>query len=143
MRASVICLLVLAACMSRGREAVPAADALRLSGAWIGLDDAGARWWRLELGAGRAGRGAFESNGAVARYRITDWSSDAAGAVKVAMTRDDETTALDSAPRTISLKGKSDGVWLRLMLGKSEVVLLREDRLIPARNRLKERMAAE
>ncbi|MHC4848563.1 MAG: hypothetical protein ACYTEG_08925, partial [Planctomycetota bacterium] len=65
--------LLLAGCMSMTKEAGEA-DPLRLRGAWFGLDDSGATWWRLQLDEGRRGRGGFETNGAVARYEITNWS---------------------------------------------------------------------
>jgi hypothetical protein len=142
MRVWIWAALLLAGCAMPTKDA-PMADALRISGSWIGLDDAGEHWWRLELGEGRAGRGAFESNGAVARYSITDWTSEANGAVNVHLVRGDDATVLDAAPRMIRLSGKCDGVWLRLMLGKSEVVFLREDRLIGARDRLRKGMEAK
>ena len=136
-------LLAAAGCASKGRSEAAQADALALRGDWFGIDDAGALWWRLELDEGRRGLGGFESDGAVARYRVTDWTSEAEGAVVVEMVRAEEVSALDRAPRTIRLAGRSDGVRLRLHWGKSEIVLLREDELIPARNRLKARMEAE
>jgi len=142
MRLWICAVALLAGCAMPAKDA-PAADALRLSGSWIGLDDAGEHWWRLELSDGRRGRGGFESNGAVARYEITDWTSDADGAVRVHLVRGDDATVLDAAPPSIRLAGKSDGVWLRLMLGKSEIVFLREDRLIGARDRLRKGMEAK
>jgi len=142
MRACTVILLVLAACQSSARDGA-AADRIRVGGKWIGLDESGARWWRLDLREGRVGRGAFESNGAVARYLVTDWTSDDDGAVLISMSRKNETTAVDAAPARLELRGKCDGVWLRLWLGRDQLVLLREDNLIPARTRLMDSMQTE
>jgi len=137
-----LALLLLAGCAGM-KSAQVGPDPLRLEGAWIGLDDRGAHWWRLSLVEGQRGRGAFESDGAVARYRVTDWSGDEEGAVRVHLARDAEATALDAAPRAIPLAGTCDGTRLRLTYGTREIVFLREDQLIPACKRLKARMEAE
>ncbi|MHC4939893.1 MAG: hypothetical protein ACYTHK_13065 [Planctomycetota bacterium] len=134
-----ILLPVLAGCMAATKDAGQAALP-RLKGAWIGLDDSGATWWRLDLREGRLGKGAFESNGTVVRYDITSWSSDPQGGVRIDMVRGKEANALDRAPPTIRLTGRSDDTRLRLMHGKTEIVLLREQALIDSRDRLKKGM---
>ena len=143
MRALLLLLLILGGCMSAMKETGAAADELKLGGAWIGLDDTGAHWWRLQLDEGRRGRGGFETNGKVARYDVTSWAGDAQGGVQVDLVRNKEATALDRAPATIRLTGRSDGVRLRLRFGESEIVFLREDELLAARTRLHKRMTAE
>ncbi|MHC4450331.1 MAG: hypothetical protein ACYS0E_09380 [Planctomycetota bacterium] len=132
--------LLLAGCMSMTKDAA-IADPLRLQGAWFGLDDSGATWWRLELSEGRRGRGGFETDGAVARYEITNWSGDAQGKVRIDMVRGKDATALDRAPPSIRFTGRGDGTRLRLTLGKTEIELLREEQFLAAHDRLKKRMA--
>ena len=144
MRAYLVFLVVLGVCASMKTEPPGGLlDALQIRGTWIGLDNSGERWWRLQLDDGRVGRGGIAAGGGVARYRITDWSSAAAGRVRVDLVRGDDATALDRMPKSIRLDGKSDGVRLRMMHGKSEIVFWREDRLIAARNRLKKGMEAK
>jgi hypothetical protein len=119
-----------------------AADAGPYMGAWIGIDGAGEAWWRLQLDAGDAGRAGVAIGNGVATYRITHWTADENGKLKIELQRDGKKTALDRLPAGMRLDGAGDDVRLRLRHGKEELVFWREDQLIRQRNLLKKRMTA-
>ena len=142
MRFGMACLLlILAGCSSASMKRAMAADSA-YAGAWIGVDAAGERWWRLQLDDGQVGRAGVAIGEGVATYRITHWTVDENGKVRVELRRDGQKTALDRLPAGLRLDGAGDDVRLRLRHGKQELVFWREDQLIRQRNLLKKRMAA-
>ena len=132
--------LLLGGCQSAMMKDTAGAAADETLGVWIGLDDAGATWWRLELDGGGRGRAAIARGNAVAIYRITAWSMDENGKARVHLARSGSATAADKFPASVKLSGAADASRMRLAEGKAEVVFWREDRLIRQRNLLRQRM---
>ncbi len=148
-RTAIVILIGLTACMSTTDKTAAGMDATgEHLGAWIGLDAAGASWWRLQLEDSATGRGGIAVGQRAAAYRITHWEADQLGALSIEMRRDEgEATVLDKMPAHIKLTGAGDGTRLRLRInrqnGSQELVFWREDRLIRQRNLLKQRMGAK
>ena len=132
-------MLLLGACASAMKDTAGAA-ADETIGVWLGLDDSGATWWRLELGAGGRGKAAIARGNAAATYRVTAWSIEEGGKARVHLARSGSATAADKFPASVKLAGASDDNRMRLAEGTSEVVFWREDRLIRQRNLLRQRM---
>ena len=143
-RFGLVILICLSACMSTADKAGVGMDATgEHLGAWIGLDSAGASWWRLQLERNATGRAGIAIGPRVATYRITHWEADQLGGLSIEMRRDEgEATVLDQLPAHIKLAGAGDGTRLRVRHAKQEVIFWREERLVRQRNLLKQRMAA-
>jgi len=135
-----VLVLLLGGCQSSAMKDTAGAAADETLGVWIGLDDSGAMWWRLELGSGGRGKAAIARGSAVATYRITAWTVDDNGKTSVHLVRSGSATAADKFPASVKLSGASDDSRMRLAEGNAEVVFWREDRLIRQRNRLRQRM---
>jgi hypothetical protein len=120
--------------MSGGMKAAMAPRALAV--AWIGQSADGGTWYRLELDDEGTGACATAKGQETALYRVRRWSNEAGMTIHLEIA-----DGPPDAARLLELRGRAETWRLDLVVeGRHSVTLWREDDLVRARNRMKERM---
>lgn len=129
-----VLLLMLAGCASG-----PMKEAMRPAGldaTWIGLAADGVTWYRLDLDDEGTGSCATTKGAETSLYRVRRWADDGGMTVHLEIA-----DGPPDAPRLLELRGRAETARLDLTVeGRHSVTFWRENDLIAARNRMRERM---